>query len=185
MPGSITIVSKRSKNAQKAFRDIGYELIDVTSNSDQPTFKRFSPFYPHGSIPIPGLDGTLADSVEGIWQGLKVFENEGIDTKKFNITSMKNLKRPGGTGTKRGACLGHSYRNAIVDYLYARKNIYLPAYTHILENKLQNEINLLKGLLQEGKNIALLDYETNDNIDNPYKPLSHAALIIQHLRQSM
>ena len=52
------------------------EIIDVTSKGNEPWVK-FSPFYPHGDNPVPFLDRT-AQSVEGIWQALKVFENEDV-----------------------------------------------------------------------------------------------------------
>ena len=54
---------------------------------------RFSPFFPHGSIPVPFSPGVTGQSVEGIWQGLKVFESEDIDLQKFEITNMKSIKR--------------------------------------------------------------------------------------------
>ncbi|MDB0601986.1 hypothetical protein PL373_12645 [Tenacibaculum maritimum] len=42
--------------------------------------------------------------VEGVWQGLKVFESSDIDVKKFEIDSMKNIKR---TVRKNAKVLGH------------------------------------------------------------------------------
>jgi hypothetical protein len=53
-------------------------ILDVTSKADEP-WVRFSPFYPHGGIPIPKSPEAFAQSVEGLWQGLKVFEREDID----------------------------------------------------------------------------------------------------------
>ncbi len=55
---------------------------------------KFSPFFPHGGIPIP-FSQKKAESVEGVWQGLKVFEKEGIDEFFFYKTDMKNMKRGG------------------------------------------------------------------------------------------
>ena len=55
-------------------------------------FVRFSPFYPNGGIPVPFTDD-VAVSVEGIWQGLKVFEDADVDTFFFSKRDMKNLKR--------------------------------------------------------------------------------------------
>ena len=67
-------------------------IIDVTSKGEMPMVK-FSPFYPIGNIPIPFSPNKFSESVEGIWQGLKVFENNDVDESKFEITSMKGLKR--------------------------------------------------------------------------------------------
>ena len=53
-------------------------IIDVTSKA-QDEFVKFSPFYPNGGIPVPFTDGLVAVCVEGIWQGLKVFETADVD----------------------------------------------------------------------------------------------------------
>lgn len=50
----VVLVGKRSKKAQEALVKEGYMLIDVTSSNDDATFRKFSPFYPHGDIPVPG-----------------------------------------------------------------------------------------------------------------------------------
>lgn len=88
----IYVSSKRKKNETilKAFPNA--LIIDVTSKSSD-KWIAFSPFYPHGNIPIPFSNGEISNSVEGIWQGLKVFQNMDIDVSKFRISSMKNLKR--------------------------------------------------------------------------------------------
>lgn len=174
------IVESRRKKAEtltKAYPDA--ILIDVTSKGDAP-FIKFSPFYPHGGIPVPFSEGLVAASVEGIWQGLKVFETADIDTAQFENTSMKNIKR---TTRKNGRIIGH--RNGvngqdILSYHEARYKIYLPSYLWVLENCLQNEVKQLKEL---GSNelVVLLDYETNCDVDNLSKPLSHAGLVKAYL----
>ena len=70
------------------------QVIDITSKGDV-RWQMLSPFFPHGGIPIPGAaPGSMAKSVEGIWQGLKVFpDGTGIDMRKFSNGTMKNLKR--------------------------------------------------------------------------------------------
>lgn len=67
-------------------------IIDVTSKA-QDEFVKFSPFYPNGGIPVPFTDGLVAVCVEGIWQGLKVFETADVDRSFFSKRDMKNLKR--------------------------------------------------------------------------------------------
>lgn len=177
---NIVIVSKRQKKAQQDLASAGYLLVDVTSTSPDPTFRRFSPFYPHGNIPIPGTSNTTtSQSVEGLWQGLKVFENEDIDPKKFAVTNMRNIKRP--AGNKRGRVIGHKYGDSIIDYVTSRKLIYIPAYMYVLENHLQVEMLFLTNLLKEGNKLALIDYETNEDPEDTRKPMSHAALIASSL----
>ena len=62
-------------------------IIDVTSHA-QDEFVKFSPFYPNGGIPVPFTDD-IAVSVEGIWQGLKVFEDADVDTSFFSKRDIK------------------------------------------------------------------------------------------------
>nr|WP_218057866.1 hypothetical protein [Gilliamella apicola] len=110
-----------------------------------------------------------------MWQGLKVFENQDIDISKFEITNMKGIKR---TIRTCGKILGHRngvLGNEILGYLKAKQDIYLPTYKWVLDNKLVEEVQKLKLILQ-GKDIVFLDYETNIEVFN-IKPISHANLI--------
>jgi hypothetical protein len=156
-------------------------IIDVTSKGSDP-WVHFSPFYPHGNIPIPYSPTYSSMSVEGVWQGLKVFQNQDVDTSKFLIKNMKGLKR---TVRKFGKPKGHRRGvngQDLLDYITARQFIYLPTYFWLLENKLQEKIRLLK-IIGETKDIVLLDYSTNGDPCNERKPLSHAALIKQYLEK--
>ena len=149
-------------------------IIDVTSKA-QDEFVKFSPFYPNGGIPVPFTDD-IAVSVEGIWQGLKVFEGNDIDTSLFSKRDMKNMKR---TMRKFGHCLGHRkgvHGEDLLGYIEARKLIYLPCYKWILENKLQKLVAAVR-IISKNKPVVLLDYNTNPDVNNPKKPLSHASLI--------
>jgi len=161
----IVIVSKRARAQQKKLA-LTHLVIDVTSTSDNATFRKFSPSCPHTpGIIVPGMPGVMSASVEGIWQGLKVFDKEGVDTSKFRVTNMKGLKRP--ANERRGQVQGHRFGDINVDYLSARKEIFIPSYTYKLDHYLQDELALLNGLLQEGNKLMLIDYETD----------SHAQLI--------
>ena len=149
-------------------------IIDVTSHA-QDEFVKFSPFYPNGGIPIPFTDD-IAVSVEGIWQGLKVFEDADVDPTFFSKRDMKNLKR---TVRKFGPCLGHRtgvHGEELLGYIEARKLIYLPCYKWVLENKLQKLVAAVR-IISKNKPVVLLDYNTNPDVNNPKKPLSHASLI--------
>jgi hypothetical protein len=155
-------------------------ILDLTSKGVDPWVK-FSPFYPIEGVPIPFAEGQIGASVEGIWQGLKVFETEGVDLKKFEVRTMKGLKR---TVRKFGTVLGHQKgieTTELLPYIEARKQIYAPMYLWVLENKLQQEVQQIKKLAQEYDTVVLLDYETNGDINDPSKPLSHAFLVKHYL----
>ena len=179
----ILVASRRVPSATHLRRWPDAALIDVTSRGPEP-WRRFSPFYPHGGIPIPGLDGTQAQSVEGLWQGLKVFAQEDIDPDKWEITTMRGIKRS--AGGRRGAVVGHRIgqgeRSVLLPYADARRQIYLPAYRWVLENRLGAELAKLRALAAH-QPLVLLDYETNADLADLTRPLSHAALIKTFLQQ--
>lgn len=155
-------------------------IIDVTSKGDE-EWKHLSPFYPHGDIPVPFSEGVTSMSVEGIWQGLKVFENEGIDRSSFRNATMKGLKR---TVRTHGRCLGHQKGvngTELLSYVDARKQIYLPSYFWMLENKCAEQVRKLRSLA-ESRTVILLDYDTNSDIECTNKPLSHASLICRFIQ---
>lgn len=171
----IVIESKRRKreNILKKYPDA--VIADVTSQATDGLVK-LSPFYPHGGIPVPFSEGYTAMCVEGIWQGLKVFESADVDVNIFANDTMKNIKR---TVRRFGKPLGHRKGvngTELLGYIEARKQIYLPAYKWVLENKVANIIERLREA-SKTKTIVLLDYTTNCDIDNPKTPLSHAFLI--------
>lgn len=169
---------KSSKTLDKNYPKA--EIIDLTSKGAEP-FVKLSPFYPHGEIPVPFTEGVFSFSVEGIWQGLKTFQDSDIDTSKFEIQNMKDIKR---TVRKFGKPLGHrqGVQGQLLDYLTARQQIYLPSYDWVLENKVPEVIDLLKikGLSND---LVFLDYQTNADIEDVTKPISHAALVKKHLEK--
>lgn len=172
----IIIESKRKKAATilKEYPDA--ILADVTSSAKDGLVK-LSPFYPHGGIPVPFSEGYTATCVEAIWQGLKVFEGADVDTSLFQNDTMKGLKR---TVRRFGKPLGHRKGvngTELLGYIEARKQIYIPTYRWVLENKVAHIIERLKSANTDGKIIVLLDYDTNADVENAKKPLSHASLI--------
>ncbi len=150
-------------------------IIDVTSRGAEP-WVRFSPFYPHGDIPVPFSPGYTSASVEGIWQGLKVFERMDVDTTKCKITSMKGIKR---SSKKYGAVLGHRAGvegKRLLIYVEARRAIYLPSYHWVLSHKLQDLLEQ-SAQLAATQTVVFLDYETNCDFDDLRSPLSRAGLV--------
>ena len=170
---TIESIRKKSENILKKYP--GAIIADVTSQAKD-RLVRLSPFYPHGGIPVPFSEGYTAACVEGIWQGLKVFENEGIDISMFLNDTMKGIKR---TVRKHGRVLGHRkgvHGTEILGYVEAKHQIYIPAYRWMLEHRAMYIIERLRKA-SETKTIVLLDYNTCCNVDDETKPLSHAYLV--------
>ena len=173
------VASKRLQQKSLNKHYPGATIIDVTSKAEEP-WVRFSPFFPHGGIPVPFTAGRTAASVEGIWQALKVFESCDVDEVTLDNDKMKNIKR---TVRRFGLCKGHRTGlcgDTLLGYLDARLQIYLPSYRWVLENCLAEEIEELKRL-SESSLVVLLDYETNCNVQDLSKPLSHAGLVAAYL----
>lgn len=171
----IVIESKRKKQDTLLKKYPNAIIADVTSHAKDSLVK-LSPFFPHGGIPVPFSDNMTAECVEAIWQGLKVFESADVDVSMFQNGTMKNIKR---TVRKFGKPLGHRKGvngMELLGYIEARKLIYIPTYKWVLENKVQNIIERLREASQT-KDIVLLDYNTNCDVDDPKQPLSHAFLV--------
>jgi hypothetical protein len=154
-------------------------VVDVTSKASEP-WVRFSPFYPHGDIPVPYSPGVTSQTVEGIWQALKVFESADVDESKLEIANMKGIKR---TARRNGPVLGHRMGltgEQLFPYIEARRHIYLPSYLWVLQHKVRDLVEELRGLTRE-RDVVLLDYTTNGDINDASRPLSHAALLKCHV----
>lgn len=152
---------------------------DLTSRGPEP-WVRLSPFFPHGGIPVPFTPGRTAMSVEGIWQALKVFASADVDESKFDVTGMRGLKR---TERRFGRVLGHRrglHGHELLGYVDARTQIYLPSYRWVLDNRLEDLIDVLRGEA-EHKNVVLLDYSTNGDVGDVRRPLSHAHLVARYV----
>jgi len=178
----IFIENKKKKKKTLLAKYPNAKIVDVTSKATTSLVK-LSPFYPHGDIPIPFSNDKTAKSVEGIWQALKVFESADIDEKMFHNDTMRDIKR---TVRKYGSPLGHRKGvngNELLNYIDARIQIYLPSYLWVLENKVVEIIDRLKDASKKN-DIVLLDYETNCDVLNAKKPLSHAYLVKTYVEGS-
>ena len=176
---TIAVASRRRGEKSIGAEWPGAAVLDVTSRGVDP-WVRFSPFYPHGGIPVPGSPGVTAESVEGIWQALKVFETADVDPAKLAVTGMTGLKR---TVRRYGKVLGHRdglTGTRLLPYREARRRIYLPSYRWVLENRLAELVGELRGRAAAGT-VVLLDYTTNGDVDDESSPLSHAALVARYV----
>lgn len=171
----------------------GYTVLDLTSGSKD-EFVRFSPFFVHGGIPVPYVPGSVSGTVEGVWQGLKVFANEGVDTSKFlgrQGDVRKDLKR--GKSGKRGEVIGHhgggkidgSGDQTLLSYVEARHQIYIPTYRWVLKNRLQREVEGLLERLRRGEKFVFLDYFVNEDATDPKNRLSHAGVLKKYLLEKL
>jgi hypothetical protein len=176
-------VASRRRSVPSLEREFGKAtFVDVTSRAEEP-WVQLSPFYPHGGIPVPFTAGVEAVSVEGIWQGLKVFRDSDVDATRFNVASMSGLKR---SVRRFGPVLGHRRGvggSQLLEYRDARRQIYLPCYRFVLEHRVPRIVERLRRMSGGEALVVLLDYGTNERVDDTSKPLSHAGLVRAYVEE--
>jgi hypothetical protein len=111
---------------------------------------------------------------------LKIFDgSDEIDTTKLMCVNPKNITRK----PKRGDRNVIGWRKGLKGYTLlndfeARWYLFINPYKSLLEERLWKEVRDLKRLIQ-GKNVKviLLDHQTNCDINDLSRPLSHAYLL--------
>ncbi len=135
----------------------------------------FSPFVPYGKIPIPKKQGCLSDSVEGIWQGLKLIQGK-IDESYF---SGKGRKRYGKTD-------GHLYGNKIIGYKEARKKIYIPSYEFMFYHCVSQEmIQEILAYARSGIKQFFFDVDDVSDPGDTSGPLAHSAVLVSLINREL
>jgi len=158
--------SQRGMLAKKAI------VHDVSSYADLP-YCTLSPMWVHGGIPVPGMPGVTSDTVEGIWQGLKVIRGE-VATRYFR----------GSCGKRGGKPAGHRYADQLLKIVEAREKIYRVAYEWTLIHRV--DAQLLEGFVEQalaGHSQYFHDVSDNGNIGNPDEGWAHAAVLVQFLNR--
>src|SRR3954447_19768754 len=151
----------------------GALVYDVSSYAEMP-YRTLSPFYVHGGIPVPGMPGKTSDTVEGIWQGLKVIRG-AIAPRMFY-----------GPGHKRGGKKpsGHRYGDKLLGIVEARYKIYRVAYEWVLANRIDPAlIRRFVEIALEGSPQYFHDTGDNGDINDPDAPLAHASLVVQYVNR--
>lgn len=112
-----------------AWKDTGPACIEPMFIDLWAEFVELSPMYPVGGIPVPGLSNMTSNSVEGIWQGLKILIDGGGRITDADTTYFATC-----SGPRKGTVLGHDWglQGLLLPYADAHRMIYLPAYAYQL-----------------------------------------------------
>ena len=158
--------------SHREYLPAGSVVVDVSSYADFP-YCTLIPMWFHGDIPVPGMPGVTSDTVEGIWQGLKVIRGS-IAPRYFR-----------GPGQKRGGKpAGHSYGDRLLKIVEARHKIYRVAYEWVLAHRVdQALVEEFVGRARAGTTQYFHDVGDNGDINNPDAPWSHAAALVQYLNR--
>lgn len=141
-------------------------------------------FNPEFNIPVPGQPDLYSNSVEAIWQGLKMVDGK-TDFEMFN---KKPKKRP---SKKEKKDPDYKYEDStflledeLVDLITARKKIYVPAYKFMFDNYVSKEFkDQVSSQLEEGLQVYFFDVDDNEDIENPHDSFSHASLLTKLMNQ--
>jgi hypothetical protein len=150
----------------------GSVVIDVSSYAGMP-FCTLSPMWVHGGIPVPGMPGTTSDTVEGVWQGLKVIRGK---------TAPRYFHGP---GAKRGGKpSGHLFGKKLLGIVEARRRIYIPTYEWLLDNRISHHFfEHLIATARSGVTQFIHDVGDNGDVNDTSQPLAHAAVLVQYLNR--
>ena len=158
----LEVIENKDQERILEFKQEGYILIDLTRHSTDEVYCKFHPSYPHGDVPFPEFPGSTAQSVEGIWEGLKMFETTGIDASKFHCTDPNDLSR---TEQYYGRYLGHRFGvNSILSREEAFEQIYKPLYSWQILDKMKKEFKTLKNLYQTHPMVWIVDDLCDDYV---------------------
>lgn len=170
--------------------EAGYTIIDTTSRSENPLFRQLSPFMLH-SVQYPRVN------IENLWQYSKMYEKhhkmsnkelgslvvsflgETIQLEEINpckefiewanngMKQARAVRYPMSKGAKPVCSIiridGKYY---ILDYISARKLIYIPQYARaVVKTEAFKELQRLR---DEGKKLALLDFDGYDRKTHSY-----------------
>jgi hypothetical protein len=119
------------------------------------------------------MPGTTSDTVEGIWQGLKVIRGK---------TAPRYFRGP---GQKRGGKpSGHQYGAKELEIVEARRKIYVVAYEWMLTHRI--DPTLLAGFVdtaRSGVTQFFHDVGSNGDLNDRDQPLAHAAVLVQFVNR--
>ncbi len=152
--------------------------IDVSTHGEKP-YSKFSPFNYSSNfqIPVPGKEETFSNSVEGIWQGLKVID--GVTDETLFIG--KPEKR------KKGQYQGHEFGEKLIKIVEAREKIYKPAYKFFFNTYIEDIIkeSIISIALKQKEPVRLYDMENNIHPNDSGRALAHSFYLAQFLNEQM
>lgn len=118
-------------------------------------------------------------TVEGLWEGLKVFQDEGIDITRMTIINYKGLRRH--LPNYKGHSAGVAPNSRLLPLVEARKKILLPSYKFVLDKYCGSALDSITKALKEGKKVVILDKHAPADIFNESKPVCFALLLKKYL----
>lgn len=169
--------SRFKKFSERVAQTEDVVVIDVSGKTE--AWSPLASTFNHGEIPVPGMPGVFAKTVEGIWDGLKRFEHEGENLALLDADKPKKRRLTKDTG----AVVGYLYGTELLrDELAARRRILVPAYTWMVKNCPAAKAKF-EELVELSKTHTLHVYDGGENgVINGAEPYACAALLAEMLR---
>lgn len=171
---------------------IDNSVLFINTTSQNKAMSSFlSPFY-LGPCDIPQFN-LKACNVENAWQYSKVYESQVDEYNNPNSTYYEWAKKgflnsyaqryPMGKGKKP---LYTFWNNQKLDYIQARKKVYIPLYVNAILNNLAS-VNFIMNMQKSNQDIILWDFDgydhlkdnlsLNDVFNNPHKKAGHGFVL--------
>jgi len=174
--------------------------VNTTSQSKEAWSKQLSPFL-LGPVRLYGI--MKAKSVENGWQFAKVYaqhtDQDGDPTGAYWKWATEGWQNPRGVRYPMGKGAApeyHYWDGEKLDYITARKRIYIPLYTRAVWHT--EAFQMLKAQAEIRDDLYLWDFDSyeyrrqgmtwEDAVNNPERPLGHAMVLAmllenpQHLK---
>lgn len=173
-------------------------VINTTSRSDHWT-KGLSPFF-LGPVPLyVGAIVPTATNVENAWQFAKVYPeqvtHEGLPTPSYFVWAKEGWCDPRAHRYPKGKGRVPSYTwwsGEKLDYIAARKRVYIPLYAHAVAKS--PAFSQLLALYRAQGHVTLWDFDGYDHtalgmsmkdvVNEPKRKMGHA-FVLAHLLESM
>jgi len=127
-------------------------------------WNKFDLCYPHLMIPLKDAHPPkYGCSIEGIWQGIKTFDDETHDLSKFGISNGHGIRRPG-KNARYVDFTTHELNE--MDIEEAKDKVLIPAFNHIIAHNCKSEYDELLQKMNDGYRIVIYaNKNRNDNFD--------------------
>ncbi len=158
-----------------------YFVVDCAAKKGP--YRFLNPFHTSKQykIPVPGQKSLYSNSVEAIWQGLKIVKGRTC----FSMFRKRAYKRPPMQQRQKKDYRYEESRflfgKKAIGLIKARHLIYKPAYAYLFQNYVPKYFKkLVAKEWQQGKSICFFDWDSNFDIHDPITSFSHSALLLEY-----
>ncbi|PIZ50639.1 hypothetical protein COY27_06545 [Candidatus Woesearchaeota archaeon CG_4_10_14_0_2_um_filter_33_13] len=162
-------------------KELGSNALAIDVSAGNAPYNVFSPFYSWGNeiIPVPGMPDRKSRTIEGIWQGLKLIDDQP-DLALLTTDIVKKRRFPDYENTR------FLFGSTEIDLANARTKIYVPAYKWVFDNLIPETVKQSIYLpAQQGISVYIFDVDSNPDISDLSRSYSHASLLVDLINREL